>query len=598
MSTNANMNSKEDYNGGDGKHLLSNLPLEIWINVGKQMHTLQLFKSLGAIAQTCKFFSDIFVPILYSRRIIYVDERWQSNLPVVNNNSILPSTLIHAKDLEFHFTKSIMILDGITGYEGFDEFVAKVLSRTPNLRSFRWSDQSLPGSSLQNLPLRERGNMEKLRRNPKLRHLWIEFSTDLNGKKYAEANRWCSLEGFCNLTSLNLHNFYGNNSQITDELAQCLVNCPNLKSLGISLGSHYDWKTLGGPVVKDETDNFLEQLCSLYGDRYDSRPLDLHTLRLGFGASPYAPKMRDNQNYLQNLVCTKGLLSLEFYNGLWVEHLEGVPKDVLPIDFQLLEGCESLTHLSMTGLEGDVIDWLSNRKRFSIRTMSTASYSHFSDEISFKLDLPNLSTLVTHNQAPRPVNEDGDVPPLDPSSVLHHAVSKYTILDNLLNKGSQLTSLTLCIHYEIQWENFCSQLANLNLLTHLRLNDLFRGGISLPIQPSLSFKNATSYPDRAYYYAQEISKLCPSLRYLMISFSRKPPAAWEIIPGGDGVRDRRFRTLSVDELNTFELFSDDFDELEKPTGLLLESQWEKARPYPYLRWAPHDAHDEQTTSRW
>ncbi|EDO01064.1 predicted protein [Sclerotinia sclerotiorum 1980 UF-70] len=326
-----------------------------------------------------------------------------------------------------------MLLDGITGYEGLNEFVAKVLNKTPNLRSFRWSDQSLPGSSLQSLTLQERGNMEKLGKYPKLKHLWIEFSTDLAEKKYAKANRWCSLEGFCNLTSLDLHNLYGNNSHITDELAQCLVNCPNLKPLGLSLGSHFDWKTFGGPVVKDETDNFLEQPCSLYAGRYDSRPLDLHKLRLGFGASPYASKMKDNQNYLENLVCLKGLLSLEFYNGFWVEHPKGVPKDVLPIDFQLLEG-----------------------KRFSIRAMSTASYSHLSDEISFKLDLPNLSTLVTHtsyNQAPRPVNEDGDVPPLDPSSVLHYALSKYTILDNLLNKGSQLTKLTLCIHNGTQWSS-------------------------------------------------------------------------------------------------------------------------------------------------
>ncbi|KAJ8064945.1 hypothetical protein OCU04_007249 [Sclerotinia nivalis] len=99
--------------------------------------TLHNCSTLGALAQTCKVFSDVFIPIFYSRRIVYVDKRWQSKLPVVNNHSILSNTLIHTKDLEFHLIEDSMIGDDMTNYEEFDEFAAKVLNRTPNLRSFR-----------------------------------------------------------------------------------------------------------------------------------------------------------------------------------------------------------------------------------------------------------------------------------------------------------------------------------------------------------------------------------------------------------------------------------------------------------------------------
>ncbi|RAL64846.1 hypothetical protein DID88_001442 [Monilinia fructigena] len=328
-------------------------------------------------------------------------------------------------------------------------------------------------------------------------------------------------------------------------------NCPNLKSLGLGQGADLDFSYLWPAVIQTEDDDFLEQLCLLYQTRYKGSPLNLHTLRLGYGTSPYAPKLKNNHSYLKKLVSTKELRTLDLFNGTWVKYLGGDSFDNLPIDYQLLDDCESLTDLSVTNFEDDVKGWLSDKKRFSIRKISTADYSHESLEPVSKLDLPNL----------------------------------------FINIYSCLTRLKLCIHFETQWDHFCSRLADLNSLTQLRLDTLFGRRIPLSKVPSLAFKNAACEMEIAYRYAQEISKIRPSLRYLMISVPRRMKVAWEIIPVGQGVRGQRLRQLRLKEMDSFELFLDTLENLEKPAGLPLESLWDAERKYPFLRWVPPDMSD-------
>lgn len=85
------------------------------------------------------------MPILYSRRVVYIDKRWQSTLPQVKkcfvysspDKFILPRTLLHTKDLEFHLIEDSKVDDDPVNYEELPVFVAEVLKMTPNLQSFR-----------------------------------------------------------------------------------------------------------------------------------------------------------------------------------------------------------------------------------------------------------------------------------------------------------------------------------------------------------------------------------------------------------------------------------------------------------------------------
>lgn len=324
---------------------------------------------------------------------------------------------------------------------------------------FRWSDQSVAEDDFRLLALQEPCVANKLKQQPRLKNLWIEYSTTMPEEKLTSRNCWHPLEGFCNLTSLDLYNFYGDKSHITADLAQCLVNCPNLKSLGLGQGADLDFSYLWPAVVQTEDDDFLEQLCLLYQTRYKGSPLNLHTLRLGCGTSPYAPKLKNNHSYLKKLVYTKELRTLDLFNGIWVKYLGGDSFDNLPIDYQLLDDCESLTDLSVTNFEDDVKSWLSDKRRSSIRKISAADYSHESLELFPKLNLPNLSTIFTHiifNAEPQDLSvdlpDDDDHFNFHRHPILDSAVSKYTILDNFPNHGLQgLTRLKLCIHFETQW---------------------------------------------------------------------------------------------------------------------------------------------------
>lgn len=133
-------------------------------------------------------------------------------------------------------------------------------------------------------------------------------------------------------------------------------------------------------------------------------------------------------------------------------------------------------------------------------------------------------------------------------------------------------------------------MSGLKVLTQLRLDTLFGRRGPLSKVPSVAFRNATNDKDVAYRYAQEICNRCPSLRYLMIPISLED-FAWETITVGDGIRGQRFRQLNYREIRAIELFSDNFDSLERPAGLPLEDLGDKPRQYLYLRWVAYDERD-------
>ncbi|QSZ37390.1 hypothetical protein DSL72_009488 [Monilinia vaccinii-corymbosi] len=472
-------------------------------------------------------------------------------------------------------------------YKDLLAFMVKFLEMTPNLQSLRWSNQGIYKDVYRTFVLQEPCIINQLKQQPGLRNLWIEFSPN-EGPVYC----WPRLlEAFCNLTSLDLYNFTGDRSHITAELARCLVNCPNLRSLGLGQRGH-DAEHLYVPrlvVIEGEDGNFLEQLCLLYHTRYESHPLNLHTLRLGYGTSPYAPKLKENHNYLKRLVCTRKLRTLDIFNGRWIKSLEDYPGNKLPIDYQLLDDCDSLANLSVTDVDDDLKDWLSDKRRSSIRTISVANYSDKFLGPSYELDLPNISSIIIRMFDAQWYGPVGDWHAED--LISQFAIPKYTILDNLSIKGLQcLSRLTLSIHYRKQWDHLYSRLADLKSLKQLRLDPLFEG-TTLSKARSLDFSNAKCDADIAYIYAQEISKICPSLRYLMISLRERKSSAWEIIPAGEGAQGRRLQGVILKDIDSFEHFPDIFDIPGKVAGLRVKSICDGFEEYPFLVWAQPDNSD-------
>lgn len=304
---------------------------------------------------------------------------------------------------------------------------------------------------------------------------------------------WFPLDGFQNLTSLELINVYAQDETlIVDRLARCLAQCPNLKHFGIGLGRDIDAELTYGPPVCNMDENFLESLCLRYDTFYGGLPLRLNSLRLGISASPTRSKESTHQGYLGRLVQTAKLRELDLFNGTYVPSSD--PDTVLQtkIDFSLFDDCVCLTHFTITRLSFNVGFWLKNERRKSLQELTITfhlSEHTAAQDMPYILKLPNLSTLYVRefrsfsedsadydstdeqlsetdswatddqsdleslldedssstNVSVLDENRDGD--PARPRSTL----PKTTILDCLDDNGSHLSRLSLSVNFSTQW---------------------------------------------------------------------------------------------------------------------------------------------------
>lgn len=322
------------------------------------------------------------------------------------------------------------------------------------------------------------------------------------------------LEGFKNLTSLELYNFFGNPDSLIPDLVDVLEKCPRLKTLGLSWGCDYDCETLPEALLIGDEVDFLKTLCENYGSRSRLSPLALDTLRLGqgmyiFSSSIMHPGGKNQGKYLPELVQMETLKNLHLFNGPMKEDIYDDPEP-LEVDWSQLEGCKSLQKLSVSIFDEEVLDWLNTSGNSVQDFIVTEHYSIYDEDLdNYKfLCLPQFSMLFLRERTVS--RRDGDDAWSDTDSsitdfseaesesvaettsraeswpksptlpkagspseagttsdaestsefespcragipYLELDRSTITVLDRLSDHGAQLTRLGLCIDLETQW---------------------------------------------------------------------------------------------------------------------------------------------------
>lgn len=120
---------------------------------------------------------------------------------------------------------------------------------------------------------------------------------------------------FQSLKSLELYGLYESEDSLLARITQILCRCQYLETLGLGkahkpfLNNSYSYRN---PV--DTRDGFLEKLCTRYSLRIGFKPLELKTLRLGWGMFPGPPRGAC-QNYLAKLTDPTKLRTFHVWNG-------------------------------------------------------------------------------------------------------------------------------------------------------------------------------------------------------------------------------------------------------------------------------------------
>jgi len=173
------------------------------------------------------------------------------------------------------------------------------------------------GENLYARPLffRDYALLRSLWTNDNLREVFIHFGIGSICSRVAAHNCWFPLHGFFNLTSLELYEFYGDETSQPTEIARVLSQCPGLKTLGLGRAVESGEWLFPEVAILEEDHSFLESLCVAYKSKFNAQPLELETLRLGYGLYLLASKTPEVQNFLIKLIQPSGLKSLHIFNG-------------------------------------------------------------------------------------------------------------------------------------------------------------------------------------------------------------------------------------------------------------------------------------------
>lgn len=125
----------------------------------------------------------------------------------------------------------------------------------------RWADSSCEEACDTALIVSDAEIISALKGCQTLKSLLIQFESQWPGDKSIADKCWIPLEGFRNLTSLELYNFYGTEAPLIREITGVLVNSPNLKTLGLGLLCDCDAEMLLEQTILEGECEFLENLC-------------------------------------------------------------------------------------------------------------------------------------------------------------------------------------------------------------------------------------------------------------------------------------------------------------------------------------------------
>ena len=352
-----------------------------------------------------------------------------------------------------------------------------------------------------------------------LKRLSIQFSNEHLDDPDSARLLWnCPLNGFENLTSLELYQFYGDQDALVQDIAGAMSRCPNLHTLGLGYACDADCDVAPETMLLEGEVDFLEKLCLRYASKREEL-LPLKKLRLGQGVCLSRATSPEVGNYLLKVVDPAGLEELHVFNGMVAHIVYPENSDYLSLDWFLLEGCKSLRQLCVTRLEEDVRLWL-NGDGQSVEELIISDPQGYPTKGLYEyknLRLPHLSMLSTQQT----VNTDSDVIPdliQDPNGdtftdgVLKRPLTAdpatMTVLDRLYDGGAHLTRLSICIKFEIHWVRAVSGHWACRMLTKL--------GRLLP-KPTASDTTQRPSPQK---HGSRISSLSTTIR---ISVARNHP---------------------------------------------------------------------------
>lgn len=218
----------------------------------------------------------------------------------------------------------------------------------------RWEDQAFEDYNPAMI-LRYKKLIAALSSAPNLRKLSISFSQQYLDSREDANKCFIQLEGFKNLTSLELYHFYGNPKRLVKDISQVLSRCPALKTLGLGIACDADCYAGPEAIVLDSDYDLLETLCTDYAS-LGGKPLSLHTLKLGYGMI-IADPVTDTDNYLELLFRAQDLHTLHIFNGC--VKFDSVEEDdeELDVAWNLLK-CTALHQLAVSRLDKDAGAWL------------------------------------------------------------------------------------------------------------------------------------------------------------------------------------------------------------------------------------------------
>lgn len=314
---------------------------------------------LQALIRVCRAFRDIFQPFLYAQFRFILNKRHPWDLEKLN----VPETFRYTKEFEVVFkrlTDVEVVMYETHQNKGYASFISRALRAMPNLRTFRWFDCSMDERCDPSLLLQNRELLATLESAPNLRELTLQYCA-LNSHGPDDIyNRTTQLQGFKNLTLLDIYGFCGPYSDLVGDIANVLKDCPGLKRLGLGMHYEFDVRFVGDEFQETLVDNgqwdFLEELCLRYGTL--SSPLTLETLRLGTGMFIHKSESPDIGNYIEKLVNIQNVKTLHLYNGY--THPNGNWDEYAPsqVHWEFFAECASLRQLSVTRMDEDVRNWL------------------------------------------------------------------------------------------------------------------------------------------------------------------------------------------------------------------------------------------------
>ncbi|CZR54088.1 uncharacterized protein PAC_03971 [Phialocephala subalpina] len=541
-------------------------PSEIWMGIAGR-------RNLENLVATCRTFRSIFTEFRDRHQVISLHKHTVKTRP----EDPLPSWLASTQTLDVGFGER-----RIDGYkEGWNDIYAhhitKLIKAMPNLNSFSFSvDNTFQELNGLALIIQSEELLTTLATCPKFLHLAATFWHVNPDQFHAPAHgirSYIPIKGFRNLKSLEIYQFrQADDNVFISELVQTLYNCPQLKKLGVGQECDFDQLYSHEYLLHYDNTDVLEQICKRYSANESTIPLELTTLRLGYGMFLFNSDSAVNENYLSKLVKLDGLKALHIWNGA-IKREEDDDWSVAEHKWSMLKECTALRHVEVMVLNDGVLKWLNHHCILIEELVVTGHFNKEEGDVRAwdKLSSLKLTMLVVH-ESTCPCEDDGD--DIEYAEDEEHTpgilmgirgTRKISVLDRYF--GFRLTRLSICMTFKYQWKQFANHLRAMPKLTQLHIQ--YRYHCHAGQFPDNSrWGGVTSPKDIAWLYARLAKWHCPSLQYVAIGswawHVKAEPGVelrseWDI---GDGIK---LRELYRDEMLSIELFR--YDREGRKAGL-------------------------------